>query len=107
MSIVYHTVPVLPKMVHSCQGEWGPRGLVIPQVLWRADDFMLRRKQINLITYAPASLTLPHMGHLGQLLGRDVPAYSVNWNQPFKVYHIFTDPTWDSSDVNAPLGEGV
>ena len=68
---------------------------------------MLRRKQINLITCAPASLTLPHMGHLGQLLGRDVPAYSVNWNQPFKVYHIFTHPTRDSPDVNAPLGDGV
>ena len=48
-----HTVPVLPKMVHSCQGERGPRGLVIPQVLWRADDFMLRRKQINLCTGQP------------------------------------------------------
>ena len=68
---------------------------------------MLRRKQINLITYAPASLTLPHMGHLGQLLGRDVPAYSVNWNQPFKVYHIFTHPTFYSPDVNAPLGDAV
>ena len=68
---------------------------------------MLRRKQINLITCAPASLTLPHMGHLGQLLGRDVPAYSVNWNQPFKVYHIFTHPTFYSPDVNAPLGDAV